>query len=73
MKVGAPVDLADLAARRARRQVMHEATDRIMDAITALVEELRGERARRPSGSTRAQAGVTRDRQPAQDDSREKS
>jgi 1-acyl-sn-glycerol-3-phosphate acyltransferase len=48
-KVGDPVDLADLTARVAENggtlspEVLHEATDRIMDAITALVADLRGE------------------------------
>ena len=45
MKVGDPVDLADLVAREHTQAVVAEATDRIMAAITALVEEVRGERA----------------------------
>lgn len=46
MKVGAPVDLSDLAARQPRTPaVIQEATDRIMAAITALVEEVRGAQA----------------------------
>lgn len=44
MKVGAPLDLSDLAAKEPRSlAVIQEATDRIMAAITALVEEVRGE------------------------------
>jgi 1-acyl-sn-glycerol-3-phosphate acyltransferase len=44
-KVGDPVDLADLMGKPITTEVLHEATDRIMAAITALVEELRGEKA----------------------------
>ncbi|MCW2868675.1 MAG: 1-acyl-sn-glycerol-3-phosphate acyltransferase [Marmoricola sp.] len=44
-KVGDPVDLADLVGRELTTEVLHEATERIMSAITALVEDLRGERA----------------------------
>lgn len=42
MKVGTPVDLSDLAAKERSMAVINEATDRIMAAITALVEEVRG-------------------------------
>ena len=42
-KVGDPVDLSDLAGKPLTNEVLHEATDRIMDAITALVAELRAE------------------------------
>jgi 1-acyl-sn-glycerol-3-phosphate acyltransferase len=42
MKVGTPLDLSDLAAEEPRTvAVIQEATDRIMAAITALVEEVR--------------------------------
>ncbi len=41
-KVGDPVDLADLLEAPLTAEVLHEATDRIMAAITALVEDLRG-------------------------------
>jgi 1-acyl-sn-glycerol-3-phosphate acyltransferase len=44
-KVGDPVDLADLVGRPVTSELLHEATDRIMDAITGLVENLRGEKA----------------------------
>ena len=44
-KVGDPVDLADLQGKPLTSEVLHEATDRIMAAITALVEDLRGEKA----------------------------
>jgi 1-acyl-sn-glycerol-3-phosphate acyltransferase len=49
-KVGDPVDLSDLAARidenggALTNEVLHEATDRIMDAISVLVGDLRGEK-----------------------------
>jgi 1-acyl-sn-glycerol-3-phosphate acyltransferase len=42
-KVGDPVDLADLVGRPLTTDVLHEATERIMDAITALVADLREE------------------------------
>ena len=42
-KVGDPVDLADLQDQPMTAEVLHEATDRIMAAITALVADLRGE------------------------------
>jgi 1-acyl-sn-glycerol-3-phosphate acyltransferase len=40
--VGDPVDLSDLYDQPLSPQVLHEATERIMDAVTALVAELRG-------------------------------
>ena len=43
MKAGDPVDLADLADTPATLATINEATARIMAAITAIVEELRGE------------------------------
>lgn len=45
MKAGDPVELADLVAQPHSLAVINEATDRIMAAITTLVEELRGEQA----------------------------
>jgi 1-acyl-sn-glycerol-3-phosphate acyltransferase len=45
MKVGDPVDLSDLAAQPHTAAVVNEATGRIMDALTALVAEIRGEEA----------------------------
>jgi len=45
MKVGDPVDLSDLLALPPSPAVTQQATDRIMAAITALVEEIRGEEA----------------------------
>lgn len=43
--VGPPVDLDDLRGQEVTREVLHEATDRIIDAITVLLEELRDEHA----------------------------
>jgi 1-acyl-sn-glycerol-3-phosphate acyltransferase len=46
MLVGEPIDLSDIAAVQPRTTaVVQQATDRIMAAITALVEEVRGEQA----------------------------
>jgi 1-acyl-sn-glycerol-3-phosphate acyltransferase len=45
MRVGAPVPLDDLRGREVDAALLHEATDRIMAALTALVEQLRGESA----------------------------
>jgi 1-acyl-sn-glycerol-3-phosphate acyltransferase len=44
-KAGDPVVLDDLMGKPITSEVLHEATDRIMAAITALVEDLRGEKA----------------------------
>jgi 1-acyl-sn-glycerol-3-phosphate acyltransferase len=44
-KVGDPVDLSDLLDRPIDNEVLRVATDRIMAAITSLVEDLRGGRA----------------------------
>ncbi len=45
MLAGDPVDLSDLIPRQRTPEVVQEATDRIMAAITELVEEIRGEQA----------------------------
>lgn len=48
VRLGPPVDLADLAGpadEPVSTQAVHEATDRIMAAVTALLEEVRGEQA----------------------------
>ncbi len=44
-KAGDPVDLSDLMGKPVTNEVLREATDRIMAAITAEVEHLRGEKA----------------------------
>lgn len=43
--IGDPVDLSDLKGRQSEPAAIAEATERLMNAITALLEELRGERA----------------------------
>ncbi len=45
LKAGDPVDLDDLRGQPLTPAVLHEATERIMGAITALLEEVRGETA----------------------------
>ena len=45
MKAGDPVDLSDLAALPRTAEVVQQATDRILDALTELVAEIRGETA----------------------------
>ena len=45
VKAGDPVDLDDLLGRDVTPALVQEATDRIMAAITALVEDIRGEQA----------------------------
>ncbi|MCW2786774.1 MAG: 1-acyl-sn-glycerol-3-phosphate acyltransferase [Marmoricola sp.] len=57
-KVGDPVDLSDLRGKALTNDVLHEATDRIMAAITTLVADLRGEAAPRERFDPRV-AGIT--------------
>ncbi|HEU5045574.1 MAG TPA: lysophospholipid acyltransferase family protein [Nocardioidaceae bacterium] len=45
MKVGDPVDLDDLRGRPITPAILREATDRIMDALTAQLEDIRQEKA----------------------------
>ncbi len=45
LKVGDPVDLDDLRGRTLTPEVLHAATERVMEAITVLLEDLRGEKA----------------------------
>lgn len=42
MKAGDPVDLSDLKGKPLTQQVLREATERIMDALTELLEDIRG-------------------------------
>lgn len=42
---GPPVDLSDVAGRPIDAELLHEVTERIMTAITALLEQIRGEQA----------------------------
>jgi 1-acyl-sn-glycerol-3-phosphate acyltransferase len=43
--IGDPVDISDLTGRAGEQSALNEATNRLMNAITALLEELRGEKA----------------------------
>ena len=43
--IGDPVDISDLYDRAGENAALVEATDRLMTAITALLEEVRGEKA----------------------------
>jgi hypothetical protein len=43
--VGDPVDLSDLRGRAGEQSAINEANDRLMSAITALLEQLRDEKA----------------------------
>ena len=64
VRIGPPVDLSDLRAREPSTEVLREATDRLMSAITALLEEIRGERAPAERYDLRA-TGVTPTGNPA--------
>ena len=44
VRVGKPVDLADFEGKPLTEDLLHEATDRLMDELTRLMSELRGER-----------------------------
>lgn len=43
--IGDPVDISDLTGRAGEQSALNEATNRLMNAITALLEELRDEKA----------------------------
>ncbi len=45
MRAGPPVDLSDLAGRPIDAPLLREVTERLMTAITSLLEEIRGEQA----------------------------
>ena len=45
VKAGPPVELDDLRSQEVTPELLREATDRIMDDVTRLLEEVRGERA----------------------------
>lgn len=45
IRAAAPVDLSDLQGQEMTPDLLHEATDRIMAAITALLEDIRGAQA----------------------------
>jgi 1-acyl-sn-glycerol-3-phosphate acyltransferase len=58
VRAGDPVDLDDLRGEPLTPDVLHEATNRIMDAITGLLEEIRGQQAPAERFDPRA-AGVS--------------
>lgn len=43
IRVGPPVDLSDFAGVEITEKVLHDATDRLMDVLTAMMAEVRGE------------------------------
>ena len=43
VRVGKPLDLTDFEGKPLTEELLHEATDRLMDELTALMAELRGE------------------------------
>lgn len=43
IRIGDPVDLSDLADQPLSEAVLHEATDRLMDTLTTMLGEIRGE------------------------------
>jgi 1-acyl-sn-glycerol-3-phosphate acyltransferase len=45
VKVGDPVDLSEFAGKPLDNKTLTAATNKVMDAITALLEDLRGEKA----------------------------
>jgi 1-acyl-sn-glycerol-3-phosphate acyltransferase len=45
VKIGDPVDLSEFAGKNLDSKTLNEATNKVMDAITALLEDLRGEKA----------------------------
>ncbi len=61
---GPPVDLDDLYGRPIDATVLREATDRLMDRITELLEQVRGETRPRVSASTPARTGCPRSASP---------
>lgn len=48
VRVGQPLDLSDFEGRPLTDQLLHEATDRLMDALTDMMAEVRGERPTTP-------------------------
>ena len=60
VRAGAPVDLGDLYDRPRDTVVLREATERMMTAITALLEDIRGESAPAERFDMRKSAGATR-------------
>lgn len=48
IRIGDPVDLSDLEGRPLTEDLLHEATDRLMDTLTTMLAEVRGELPTRP-------------------------
>lgn len=48
IRIGPPVDLSDLRGRELTEELLHTATDRVMDTITGMMAELRGEQPTTP-------------------------
>jgi 1-acyl-sn-glycerol-3-phosphate acyltransferase len=48
VRVGEPLDLSDFEGRPITEQLLREATGRLMDALTAMMSEVRGERRSTP-------------------------
>ncbi len=71
-RTGQPVDLDDLRGQELTPQVLQTATDRILDDITAILEEIRGERAPGQRFDPRA-AGVRQIGNPHRDASRRRA
>lgn len=65
MKVGDPVDLSDLAAEPISHDVVEAAADRILGAITSLVEDIRGETAPAERYDMRVQGDRFKRKRPA--------
>ncbi|MGA8988318.1 lysophospholipid acyltransferase family protein [Aeromicrobium sp.] len=43
IRVGKPIDLSDLVDQELTEKVLHTATDRLMDSLTAMMSQVRGE------------------------------
>ncbi|MEJ7633214.1 lysophospholipid acyltransferase family protein [Aeromicrobium sp.] len=43
IRVGKPIDLSDFEGKDLTEEILHQATDRLMDALTAMMAEVRGE------------------------------
>lgn len=43
IRIGDPIDLSDLAGQELTEKLLHTATDRLMDTLTAMLSEVRGE------------------------------
>lgn len=54
MRAGPPVDLSDFAGEPLTEDLLHAATDRLMDVLTDMMAEVRGERPEMPRIDVRA-------------------